>query len=1228
MEKYTLALYSPINSTKKQYQLVKLSNGILTLLISDPSEKTASCSLTVAAGSFNDPDNLPGLAHLCEHMILAGGSKKHPEVTAFRDKLTKNNGQRNAYTTGQETSFYFYMPNSQMLKQQNDYTEKPPFENLLNIFGSCFEEPLFKSNELSNEIIAIDNEHAGNKANQRKLLYHASRLLSNNNHPFSRFSTGNLNSLKTIVSAEKIHLISELKDYIDQKFYGNNITLCLKSSDSLNVLLRQASNAFSNIKAFPVQKSSLLNKFKFSGNSEKKGSKTPLVSRKISLTNFSVFEESWKTISNVKLFSSSNENIIFLKGKASSNVLRIIMPVFYQDFKTQFSKKQVHMFYSYWIDIFGEESQGSFDNYLKFNGYAKSSLAYTTEYAINNDGLVLELRLTNKGWKNLKSILNTFQNRFIPNLLCNDNIEALAKLFSEQNTVDILKFLYQDVSQNPIQECSNFSSQVLTRSFSNFIDHEYLLKGIPFLFYSGESYCESDSGKKHWLEVAKKWQVFLTAIINKNEIKFIVSGDPKTLNTTGVFAVNLELESNYTTDSHFGFNYIKSHINLEKEIFDSFNFLLAPPNIYIPEIARGSNKLLFSFLKSLKKTTSNESPTSLVLNNSIYHTNIILASENEKHQLWTKNESHNTIFKSKSFLSISLINDFIEPSPLNTMFLELLTEIIGIEMSRILYPATKVGYSVSVSPSPRGDVSLKIAIDGFADGLIDILDSITSFIKNLSLQEVNKSVLKQSRINVRNKFESASTENGFKLSLIGLYIVLDQCVWNLEDRFVSLEDNVDVESFSQFVSDFISNLKVLIVHHGDINSKDSMLINQHLSTNITNHFKSGVPKTKFKKNHIAQTFVLPYGSDIIVKNKPPEDDPNSSISYFLQIGKFGTIEKDPLGFTQQELYSLTKLTEFLFELHLVPDLRIKRHLGYIVAGGTRALSTSFGIHISAMSSSTPTVMEKKINDYLFDLEKCLSKLGSEEFFKNNYIDEYLKVLKSTLELGQILEDTTLPSNILQSVPSNFLMRNDSILQSQYNFHKKLFDSIALERFNFYNLNYDDNVSIEFISSITLSKFMTFFNYYISIESSKRSKISIHIATDVSEKERQNSMIIMQLNTFLNMKGFKFDSDAIKLIVEKNNANTTGILKDLYLYFSNQGDSMKFILAGFKELFKSIASGLVQSSDLTPSLTKKFDSGFNVTEEDKTDIKSNGIHQEIVTNSNHFKENRSEVYTFI
>lgn len=55
-----------------QYKGLVLSNGLKVLLISDKYCETSAAALGVGVGSMSEPDELPGLAHLLEHVLMLG----------------------------------------------------------------------------------------------------------------------------------------------------------------------------------------------------------------------------------------------------------------------------------------------------------------------------------------------------------------------------------------------------------------------------------------------------------------------------------------------------------------------------------------------------------------------------------------------------------------------------------------------------------------------------------------------------------------------------------------------------------------------------------------------------------------------------------------------------------------------------------------------------------------------------------------------------------------------------------------------------------------------------------------------------------------------------------------------------------------------------------------------------------------------------------------------------
>ena len=82
-----------------------LPNGLRALLISDPNADRAAAALDVNVGSAENPADLPGLAHFLEHMLFLG-TKTYPEEADYLNFITESAGNRNAYTSTENTNYY------------------------------------------------------------------------------------------------------------------------------------------------------------------------------------------------------------------------------------------------------------------------------------------------------------------------------------------------------------------------------------------------------------------------------------------------------------------------------------------------------------------------------------------------------------------------------------------------------------------------------------------------------------------------------------------------------------------------------------------------------------------------------------------------------------------------------------------------------------------------------------------------------------------------------------------------------------------------------------------------------------------------------------------------------------------------------------------------------------------------------------------------------------------
>lgn len=68
----------------KNYRgLVLRENGMKVMLVSDPTAERAAVCMAVEAGHMNDSLDIPGLAHLLEHVLYLG-CEKYPSDGEFR----------------------------------------------------------------------------------------------------------------------------------------------------------------------------------------------------------------------------------------------------------------------------------------------------------------------------------------------------------------------------------------------------------------------------------------------------------------------------------------------------------------------------------------------------------------------------------------------------------------------------------------------------------------------------------------------------------------------------------------------------------------------------------------------------------------------------------------------------------------------------------------------------------------------------------------------------------------------------------------------------------------------------------------------------------------------------------------------------------------------------------------------------------------------------------------
>jgi len=216
---------------KRTYASVTLGNGLRILLISDPEAALTGAALAVEAGSDQDPDRLPGLAHLLEHMLFLG-SREHPQASDFGRFVDSHGGAINGFTAAESTNFFFQI-------------EAAALKPALKRFAGLISHPDLDRHVLAKQIDVVDAEFALHREDPNWIELSAFRQVANPEHPFSRFAVGSRAVFES-VSSEKLR--NALRRFHDRWYRGDRMALVVLGQSPVSVLKSMVAADFGSIR--------------------------------------------------------------------------------------------------------------------------------------------------------------------------------------------------------------------------------------------------------------------------------------------------------------------------------------------------------------------------------------------------------------------------------------------------------------------------------------------------------------------------------------------------------------------------------------------------------------------------------------------------------------------------------------------------------------------------------------------------------------------------------------------------------------------------------------------------------------------------------------------------------------------------------------------------------------------------------------------------------------------
>ncbi len=203
-----------------EFRQLELSNGLRCHLHHQPDARDAAALIRVQAGSLNEPDGWPGLAHLLEHLLFCDSSR-FSGSERLMPWIQQQAGLVNATTKLNATAFFYQLPAASL---------SAGVERLSDMVV----EPLLSISAIKQECAVIDAEY-------RLLQNHAdtlseAALLDLFGAEFQRFRVGNHASFGD--DAEKLQ--DALQGFHQRYYRAGTMQLWLHGPQSLDELARVA----------------------------------------------------------------------------------------------------------------------------------------------------------------------------------------------------------------------------------------------------------------------------------------------------------------------------------------------------------------------------------------------------------------------------------------------------------------------------------------------------------------------------------------------------------------------------------------------------------------------------------------------------------------------------------------------------------------------------------------------------------------------------------------------------------------------------------------------------------------------------------------------------------------------------------------------------------------------------------------------------------------------------
>ena len=193
-----------------------LGNGLRIVTDDVPSVHSITLGIQIDAGSRDDPEKSPGLAHFIEHAIFKG--TRHRTYLDIAKNIEKNGGYLDAYTTKEHTCIY--------LRCLTEHLE-PSFELLSDLV--C--DPIFPPEEIEKEKEVVIEEISSVNDTPEELIFEEFDLRSFPCHPLGKPILGTEESVSGFTDGT-------LKNFMRQHYVPRKMLLTATGKVNYDKIMR------------------------------------------------------------------------------------------------------------------------------------------------------------------------------------------------------------------------------------------------------------------------------------------------------------------------------------------------------------------------------------------------------------------------------------------------------------------------------------------------------------------------------------------------------------------------------------------------------------------------------------------------------------------------------------------------------------------------------------------------------------------------------------------------------------------------------------------------------------------------------------------------------------------------------------------------------------------------------------------------------------------------------